>query len=78
MITRGVILDIAGYKGVDHLEGGTVVTAADLEGTAKKQQLSIQQGDAVLMHTGWSRHFIVDNQKYVRAEPGEGRKAHGG
>jgi kynurenine formamidase len=74
MITRGVLLDIAGYRGVDHLDGGTVVTPADLEGAARKQKVSIQQGDAVLMHTGWSRYFMVDNQTYVSAEPGLGEE----
>jgi kynurenine formamidase len=69
-----VLLDIAGYKGVAHLEGGTVVTPADMEGVARKQKLSIQQGDTVLMHTGWSRYFMVDNQKYVSEEPGLGEE----
>jgi len=72
IITRAVILDLAAYKGVEHLEGGTVVTPVDLEGAMRRQKVSIQQGDAVLMHTGWSKYFMTDNQKYVSAEPGLG------
>jgi kynurenine formamidase len=74
IITRAVILDVAAYKGVAHLEGGAVITPADLQGTVKKQNVSIQQGDAVLIHTGWSQYFMVDNQKYVSAEPGLGEE----
>jgi len=69
IITRAVIL-----KGVAHMEGGAVITPADLEGTVKKQKVSIRQGDAVLLHTGWSTYFMVDNQKYVGAEPGLGEE----
>lgn len=75
IFARGVILDIAGYKGVECLEGGTVVTPGDLEGAAKRQRVSIKPGDAVLLHTGWSRHFMVDNPKYVSAEPGLGEES---
>lgn len=74
IITRGVVLDLASYKEVDRLDGGTVITPADLEGTIKKQKVSIQQGDAVLLYTGWSKYFMVDNQKYVSAEPGLGEE----
>jgi kynurenine formamidase len=72
IITRAVLLDIATYKGVEHLEGGTVVTPADLEGVVNQQKVSIQPGDAVLLHTGWSKYFMTDNQKYVSTAPGLG------
>lgn len=72
IITRAVIIDVAGYKGVDYLEGGTVITPADMEGALRRQGSSIQTGDSVLLHTGWSRFFMVDNAKYVATEPGIG------
>jgi len=75
IITRAVLLDIATYKGVEHLEGGTVVTPADLEGVVNKQKVSIQPGDAVLLHTGWSKYFMTDNQKYVSTAPGLGEES---
>jgi kynurenine formamidase len=75
IITRAVLLDIATYKGVEHLEGGTVVTPADLEGVVHKQKVSIQAGDAVLLHTGWSKYFMTDNQKYVSTAPGLGEES---
>jgi kynurenine formamidase len=74
IITRAVILDLAAYRGVDHLAGGTVVTPADLEGTVKRQKVRLQPGDAVLLYTGWSKYFMADNPKYVSSEPGLGEE----
>src|SRR5262249_11210600 len=37
--------------------------------------VSLQPGDAVLLQTGWSRYFMVDNPKYVSAEPGLGEES---
>lgn len=37
IVTRGVLLDVARYKGQEFLERGYVITAADLENTAKRQ-----------------------------------------
>ena len=34
--TRGVLIDVAGYKGVERLEVGYVITVADTEGALKK------------------------------------------
>ena len=75
IITRGVMIDVAGYKNVEHLEGGTVIGPADLAGALKRQKSSIEPGDSILIHTGWSKYFMVDNQKYVSAEPGLGLEA---
>lgn len=74
IITRAVILDIAAYKGVEHLAGGTVVTSADMQGALARQRSTIRTGDAVLLHTGWSKYFMADNQKYVTTEPGIGEE----
>ena len=53
--TRGVILDIAGLKGVDWLEPGTGVFPADLDAAAARQGVEITSGDAVLLRTGYGR-----------------------
>lgn len=56
-LCRGVLLDVAGHKGVDVLPAEYPVTAADLEATAAAQGTAIQAGDAVLIRTGWARHW---------------------
>ena len=72
LMTRGVMLDIAGLKGVEMLPDTYEVTVADLEGAMQKQNLKIQAGDAVLIHTGWGKLYGKDNARYVKTSPGLG------
>jgi kynurenine formamidase len=51
------------------------ITVADLEGALKKQNLTLQRGDAVIMNTGWGRLFGRDNARYGKSNPGIGLKA---
>jgi kynurenine formamidase len=75
LITRGVLIDVAGYKGVDMLGDTYEITVADLEGALKKQNLTLQPGDAVIMNTGWGKLFGRDNARYGKSNPGIGLKA---
>ena len=51
-VGRGVLLDIARYKGVDALATSTPIEAADLEGCARQQGVEVGEGDFVLVRTG--------------------------
>ena len=73
--TRGVLLDVAAYKSVQRLEPGYTITVEDLEGTLRVQQMEIQQGDAVFIHTGHGQLWMKDNATYGSGEPGIGREA---
>ena len=53
----GVLLDIAGLKGVDCLEPGYAVGAGDLAAAAERQGVQVPGGHAVLIRTGWIKHF---------------------
>jgi kynurenine formamidase len=75
LMTRGVMIDVAAYKGVEMLEGGYEVTVADLEGALKRQNLSLQPGDAVIINTGWGKLWNKDNARYTKSHPGIGVKA---
>lgn len=52
-ISRGVLLDVPRYKGVDILEHRYSITAEDLENTAKMEGVELQEGDTVLVRTGY-------------------------
>jgi kynurenine formamidase len=75
LMTRGVLIDIAGYKGVDMLPDTYEITVADLEGALQKQNITLQPGDAVIMHTGWAKLWGKDNARYSKGNPGIGVKA---
>jgi kynurenine formamidase len=70
--TRGVLIDVAAAKGVDALEPGYEITAADLQEAVAKQGVALRKGDAVLIHTGHGKLWGVDNAKYNGATPGIG------
>lgn len=52
MISRGVLLDVAGYRGVDWIEADQPITQLDIEAVCRHQGVAIQRGDVVLVRTG--------------------------
>lgn len=75
IFTRGILIDLPGYKGVEILEGGYEITAHDLKGALEQQGTEIHKGDVVLIHTGWGSHWKTDNSAYLLSEPGIGMEA---
>jgi kynurenine formamidase len=75
IITRGVLIDVAGLKGVEMLPDTYEITVQDLEDALKRQNTSIQPGDAVIIHTGWGKLWGKDNARFVKTCPGLGVKA---
>jgi kynurenine formamidase len=75
LITRGVLIDVAAYKGVEMLGDNYEITVEDLEGALKKQNVVLQAGDAVIINTGWGKLWAKDNARYVKSCPGIGVKA---
>jgi kynurenine formamidase len=72
LMTRGVLLDIAAAKGVEMLGANYEITPADLEAALKRQNLALEPGDAILIHTGWGRLWGKDNARYGSSSPGIG------
>lgn len=57
IVARGVLIDVAGAKGVDALAPHTAITPADLEEALKRQGTELRPGDVVLIRTGTLRHW---------------------
>jgi kynurenine formamidase len=72
IVTRGVLIDVAAFKGVERLEGGYEITVADLDAALRRQNTAIRPGDVVLLHTGWGSLWMRDNDRYVQSSPGLG------
>src|SRR5712692_5077380 len=88
--TRGVVIDMvkvfqdAGKLKTNPacrtpcLDGGTVITEADIQAGLKMYNVSLREGDAVFLHTGWGdlfTQFPAQNATYNKAEPGIGKSA---
>lgn len=52
-IARGVLADIARYKGVNSLDPGYAITSDDIEGFLDSQDIELLPGDALLVRTGF-------------------------
>lgn len=52
IFTRGVLVDMAWFKGVDYLEPGTAIMAKDLEAWEARTGINIGSGDVLLIRTG--------------------------
>jgi kynurenine formamidase len=72
IMTRGVLIDVAGLKGVDTLPDTYEITVQDLQQALARQGTKLQPGDAILIHTGWGRLYGKDNGRYVKTCPGVG------
>lgn len=74
-ITRGILIDVAGYKRVETLPNGYVVTLADVRGALARQGLGeadIRSGDALLFNFGWWRLW-PDAERFNSNWPGIGK-----
>jgi hypothetical protein len=55
VVGRGVLLDVAAYKGTDPLPVDYWITVEDLQNTAKAENVEIRKGDILLVRTGWRK-----------------------
>lgn len=71
---RGVLLDVARWKGVDWMQIGEVITPEDLDAVAKAQGVELASGDILLIRTGWWRKFQQERNasEWMKGEPGIG------
>lgn len=75
IITRGVLVDLPGYKNVPRLEAGYEVTLADVRGALARQGIaegSIAPGDAILFRYGWAQLWNTPAQYNAGPLPGIG------
>jgi kynurenine formamidase len=72
LIGRGVLIDIAGFKGVDILPAGYAVSPQELDDALARQNVEVREGDTVLVHTGWGKHWR-EPDTMLSGEPGIGK-----
>ena len=57
IVARGVLIDVAGYKGLDALPSFYPISIDDLTGALAKQKTTLRPGDVVLVRTGTLRYW---------------------
>ncbi len=59
LVSRGVLLDLPGAKGVQLLEPGYPITPEDLDDACAFARLTVEPGDVVLVRTGQMVHLAL-------------------
>lgn len=75
IITHGILLDIAGLKGLERLAPDYEITVADAQAALARQGIAesaITEGDAVLFRTGYGPLWYTDEATYNGPAPGIG------
>lgn len=75
IVSRAVLLDVAGYKGAEILPERYEITPGDLEGAMEGVEGGIRQGDCALVRTGYSKFFTTDADAYLHKFAGLGADA---
>jgi kynurenine formamidase len=70
VLTRGVLLDIAGLLGKDWLDYGEGIFPEDLEAAERRQGVRVEPGDALLVHTGHARRREIEGPPPLHHFPG--------
>jgi kynurenine formamidase len=70
LMTRGVLIDVAAFKGVQMLADTYPITVDDLQRALERQKMTLQPGDAVIINTGWGRLWDTDGGRYLKTNPG--------
>jgi kynurenine formamidase len=66
LLTRGILLDVAGYKQQAPLPRHYPITAEDLQECAAAEQVEVQAGDVLLVRTGYAALWH-DEAAYLEA-----------
>lgn len=69
IIARGVLIDIPAYKNATALEKNYRINSDDLKGALKKQNVSLKEGDVVVIRTGQAAYY-ENPDKYLDNYPG--------
>ena len=56
IITRGVLLDVPRHRGEPHVTVENPVMGEELEAIARAQGVTVESGDALLVHSGWQSY----------------------
>jgi kynurenine formamidase len=72
---RGVLYDVPGHRGVDHLGRGEAVSAAELEEIEAAGGAAAGAGDVALVRTGYMRHWPDPDRMAEHRGPGPDESA---
>ena len=72
IVSRAVLLDVARHRKVQYLAAGTVISPEELDDVARAQKVTIEEGDIVVLRTGWRLNFLEtrNGEAWLHGSPG--------
>ncbi|KAJ9665513.1 hypothetical protein H2201_004395 [Coniosporium apollinis] len=70
IVTRGVLLDMAKQKGKTQLVEGEIISGDDIEAAQQAQGVKIEEGDVIILHTGWLPMLYTNATRFGTGWPG--------
>jgi len=72
IVSRGVLLDVAHYRGVKYLAPQTIISPEELDAVAQAEGVTIETGDVVIVRTGWRVNFLEtrNGEEWMLGSPG--------
>jgi len=66
IIGRGVLIDVAAWKGVDALPSNFPITSKELSGALEAQKTGVEPGDIVMIRTGTLRYWGENGANHAK------------
>jgi hypothetical protein len=66
IVARGVMIDVAGQKGLEALPSNYEITVADLEAALRAQNVDVTPGTVVLIRTGTARYWGENGSDHAK------------
>jgi kynurenine formamidase len=75
IVTRAILVDVAGHKGLEVLPDAYMITPDDVQGALNAQGVQVSPGTAVIVRTGFYHHLASGSLAYRDAIAGPGLDA---
>jgi len=72
ILTRGVLLDVPGARGVDYLEPEDMITADDLAAAERLSGVAVEPGDAIFIRAGLGAYQAATGNLEIKQRTGLG------
>ncbi len=69
IITKGVLIDVPRHRGAPHVGIDEPVRGEEIEAIARAQGVTVEPGDALLVHSGWGA-YMASGDDGSRGRPG--------
>jgi len=66
IIARAVLIDVAGWKGVDALPSNFPITSTELQAALARQKVDVEPGDVVMIRTGTLRYWGASGADHAK------------